>query len=119
MWTFGRKIAAGFTLAFLLLLAIGGVAYRSISLLANTSHVVTHTHEGLERIAGTLSLLKDAETGQRGYLITGEDSYLEPYNSGVEGLPKIVKELRELTADSPSQRLDFIYAFLLTWAVGG
>lgn len=104
MWTFGRKIAAGFTLAFLLLLAIGGVAYRSISLLANTSHVVTHTHEGLERIAGTLSLLKDAETGQRGYLITGEDSYLEPYNSGVEGLPKIVKELRELTADSPSQQ---------------
>jgi CHASE3 domain sensor protein len=104
MWTFGRKIAAGFTLAFLLLLGIGGVAYRSISLLANTSHTVTHTHEVLERIAGVMSLLKDAETGQRGYVITGEESYLEPYNNAVEGLPKLVQELRELTADSPNQQ---------------
>jgi CHASE3 domain sensor protein len=104
MWTFGRKIAAGFTLAFLLLLGIGGVAYRSIGLLAGTSHAVTHTHEVLERIAGVLSLMKDAETGQRGYVITGEDSYLDPYNSGIDGLPKVIKELRELTADSPDQQ---------------
>jgi CHASE3 domain sensor protein/uncharacterized protein YukE len=104
MWTFGRKIAAGFTLAFLLLLGIGGVAYRSISLLTNTSHTVTHTHEVLERIAGVMSLLKDAETGQRGYVITSEESYLEPYNGAVEGLPKLIQELRELTADSPNQQ---------------
>jgi CHASE3 domain sensor protein len=57
MWTFGRKIAAGFTVAFLLLLGIGGVAYRSLNLLANTSHTVTHTHEVLERVANVLSLL--------------------------------------------------------------
>jgi methyl-accepting chemotaxis protein len=104
MWTFGRKIATGFALAFLLLLAIGAVAYRSISLLASTSHSVTHSHQVLEHIAEVLSLLKDAETGQRGYVITGDDSYLEPYNSGVEDLPRVVKELRELTADSASQQ---------------
>jgi CHASE3 domain sensor protein len=108
MWTFGRKIAAGFTLAFLLLLGIGGVAYRSISLLANTSRTVTQTHEVLEHIASVLSLLKDAETGQRGYIITGSESYLEPYNSAVDGLPAVMKELRGLTGDSPTQqkRLD-------------
>ena len=47
MWTFGRKIAAGFTLSFVLLLIIGMVAYRNISLLTSTSHTVTHTHEVL------------------------------------------------------------------------
>jgi len=89
MWTFGRKIAAGFTLAFLLLLGIGGVSYRSISALTSTSQLVTHTHQVLEHIAEVLSLLKDAETGQRGYVITGDE---------------VGKELRQLTADNPNQQ---------------
>jgi methyl-accepting chemotaxis protein len=104
MWTFGRKIAAGFALAFLLLAIIGGVAYRSISTLMSTSNWVSHTHLVLEHVASVLGLLKDAETGQRGYVITAEDSYLEPYNNGVEGLPRVIKELRELTADNPNQQ---------------
>jgi CHASE3 domain sensor protein len=104
MWTFGRKIAAGFALAFLLLAGIGMVAYRSIRLMVNTSHTVAHTHEVLERIASVLSMLKDAETGQRGYIITGQDSYLDPYNSAAEGLAKATKELRASTADSANQQ---------------
>src|SRR5260370_1572355 len=43
MWTFGRKIAAGFTLAFVLLLGIGGVSYPSISALTRTTQSLTHT----------------------------------------------------------------------------
>jgi methyl-accepting chemotaxis protein len=108
MWTFGRKIAAGFTLAFLLLLGIGGVAYRSISLLTSTSQLVTHTHQVLEHIAEILSLLKDAETGQRGYIITGDEAFLEPYQAAISGVPSVVKELRQLTSDNADQqaRLD-------------
>ena len=104
MWTFGRKIAAGFALAFLLLAIIGGVAYRSISVLANTSQLVTHTHQVLEHIAEVLSLVKDAETGQRGYIITGDEAFLEPYQAGTSGVHAVVKELRELTADNPNQQ---------------
>lgn len=104
MWTFGRKIAAGFALAFLLLLAIGGVAYRSINLLTSTSHAVTHSHQVLEHISETLSLLKDAETGQRGYVITGDEAFLEPYQTGTTDVHPVVKELRELTADNPNQQ---------------
>jgi methyl-accepting chemotaxis protein len=104
MWTFGRKIAAGFTLSFLLLLGIGMVAYRSINLLTTTSHLVTHTHDVLEHIDGMVSLLKDAETGQRGYVITGDESYLEPYNAALGSIPGVVKELRALTADNPNQQ---------------
>jgi methyl-accepting chemotaxis protein len=103
MWTFGRKIAAGFALAFLMLAGIGIVAYRGINSLANTSRLVTHTHEVLEHIANVLSLLQDAETGQRGYIITGDEAFLDPYQTGIAGVPSVVKELRQLTADNPNQ----------------
>ena len=97
-WTLGRKIAAGFGLSLLLLMAIGSVAYASLTKLTSTSQWVTHTHEVLEHIAGVLSLLKDAETGQRGYVITGDEALLEPYHSGSDQVPTVLKELRKLTA---------------------
>ena len=103
-WTFGRKIAAGFALSLILLMAIGTVAYASISKLTSTSQWVTHTHEVLEHIARIVSLLKDAETGQRGFVITGDEVFLEPYQSGSGGLQNVVKDLRRLTADNPNQQ---------------
>jgi methyl-accepting chemotaxis protein len=109
-WTFGKKIATGFALSFVLLIAIGTVAYTSINKLTRTSQWVTHTHEVLEHIAGVLSLLKDAETGQRGYVITGDDAFLEPYRTGSGGVLNVVTELRKLTADNPAEqkRIDSI-----------
>src|SRR6266852_2156641 len=104
MWTFGRKIAAGFALAFLMLAVIGAVAYRGISGLASTSQLVTHTHQVLEHIAEVLSLLKEAETGQRGYVITGDETFLEPYQTAVGSVHNVVKDLRQLTADNPNQQ---------------
>jgi methyl-accepting chemotaxis protein len=104
MWTFGRKIAAGFSLAFVLLVIIGFVAHRSINSLVTTSQLVTHSHEVKEHVADLLSLLKDAETGQRGFVITGEDPYLDPYRAALVNIPKVVKELREATLDNPSQQ---------------
>ncbi|MBI3529214.1 MAG: CHASE3 domain-containing protein [Betaproteobacteria bacterium] len=103
-WTFGRKIATGFVVSSVLLVGIGLVAYRSIDLLITTSSSVAHTHKVLEEIAGVLSLLKDAETGQRGFIITGDEGFLEPYLNGRDAVPKLLKDLRELTADNPDQQ---------------
>jgi methyl-accepting chemotaxis protein len=58
----------------------------------------------LEHVAEVLSLLTDAETGQRGYIITGDEAYLEPYNTAIGDLPKVVKDLRQLTADNLNQQ---------------
>src|SRR5260370_7267558 len=104
MWTFGRKIAAGFALAFVLLAIIGAVAYRSIGALTDTSRLVTHTHQVLEHIADVLSLLKDAETGQRGYVITGDEAFLEPYHAAVGTVHNVVKDLQQRTADNPNHQ---------------
>ena len=103
-WTFGKKIAAGFALSFALLAAIGAIAYRSITVLSRTSYSVAHTHVVLEHIAGVLSLLKDAETGQRGYIITGDESFLDPYRGAGAATATTVDELRELTSDNPAQQ---------------
>ncbi len=108
MWTFGRKIALGFTLSTALLIVIGGVAYRNVEVLLDTSHSVTHTHAVLASVSDLLSLMKDAETGQRGFVITGAESFLEPHRAALEALPAEIKNLRTLTADNPHQqkRLD-------------
>src|ERR1019366_7381282 len=54
-----------------------------------------------------LSLLKDAETGQRGFVITGDESFLEPYRSAVAALPATLDALRDLVSDTPSQEKRF------------
>ena len=107
-WTFGRRIAAGFALTSLLLVAVGLVGYSSIVSLIATGHAVTRTDHVLEQIGTVLSLQKDAETGQRGYLLTGDDSYLEPYNAASEQTPRALLELHDLTAGNSNQqhRLD-------------
>ena len=50
------------------------------------------------------SLTKDAETGQQGYILTGEPSYLEPYQTAVNQLEQKVRNFRQLTADNPNQQ---------------
>jgi CHASE3 domain sensor protein len=83
MWTFGKKIIAGFAISFVLLAAIGAVAYRSIDALTNTSYAVAHTHQVLERLGRLVTELDNAETGQRGFVITGDEAYLAPYQTGI------------------------------------
>ena len=69
----------------------GIVSYRCIAALTQTSYLVTHTHLVLEHLTTAVSLLKDAETGQRGFVITGDDAYLEPYQHALTGIPTTLK----------------------------
>ena len=103
-WTFGRKIAAGFALSFLLLALIGVVSYRSISQLSNTSYSVAHTHQVLEHIETLIGLMKDAETGQRGYVITGDENFLEPHVAALPKIDQTLDQLKALTSDNPAQQ---------------
>jgi methyl-accepting chemotaxis protein len=107
-WMIGTKIGGGFALALTALAVIGWVSYRSTTGLIETAAKVDHTHQIVENLDQLLSTMKDAETGQRGFLLTGEDRYLEPYNTAVAQSDQLLKKLRELTQDNPNQqrRLD-------------
>jgi methyl-accepting chemotaxis protein len=104
MWTFGRKLAAGFSISLILLAVVGAVSYRTFDALTTTSDFVTHTHAVLEHLERVLSLLKDAETGQRGFVITGDEAFLEPHTAASKDLPAVVSQTRELTRDNPDQQ---------------
>ena len=61
---------------------------------------VSRTRDILFALGDIISLAKDAETGQRGYIITGELRYLDPYNSAVARLDEQIKLLEQLTASN-------------------
>jgi methyl-accepting chemotaxis protein len=83
---------------------VGGVSYRSTDILIENDREVAHSHAVMETILHVLSVLKDAETGQRGYVLTGQEPYLEPYRTAVAEAPRAIDELRSLTATRPSQQ---------------
>jgi PAS domain S-box-containing protein len=69
---------------------------------------VVHTYRVINSAESVLSLTKDAETGERGYLLTGDESYLAPYNSAITALPIGLKDLKDLTSDNPHQQARWI-----------
>lgn len=100
----GTRILLGFGVALVMFTIVSVLSYRSTTELIDTANWVTHTHKVLEDVSGVLSVLKDAETGQRGFIITGEERYLEPYHSAMVEVERQIRELRELTADNRAQQ---------------
>ncbi len=106
----GKKIAIGYAVALMLFLIVGVITFRNTTMLVQTSDWVSHTYEVIEHVKTVRSELKDLETGQRGFLLTGQNSYLEPYISGKIELSDAMQDLREKTMDNQSQqrRLDLL-----------
>ena len=107
---FFRRIATGFGLTSAILLLVGGFSYHSINQLIKASRLVAHTHEVLEDLESVISGLKDVETGQRGYVLTGEEAYLEPFNIAIPQIQEDLRQLRSLTKDNlqQQQQLDLL-----------
>ncbi|MEH2376495.1 response regulator [Nostoc sp.] len=100
---FFQRITAGFGLALAILILIGTLFYQSREVLINTSNQLNNTQLTINSLQELLSNIKDAETGQRGYILTRQDAYLKPYQTAITKLAPEIKELRKLTADDPKQ----------------
>ncbi|HKE16664.1 MAG TPA: CHASE3 domain-containing protein [Kofleriaceae bacterium] len=107
-WTFGKKLGAGFAVAGLALIVVGTFGYRSATNLIEDETWVAHSHQVRRDLASLLLSVVDTETGQRGYVITGSEAFLEPYTRGLGAIEAMMAELRRLTSDNPGQqrRLD-------------
>ena len=103
-WTFGRKLALGFAIAALALLVIGVSGYRNAEHVVESDRWVSHTHEVRTKMAELMSYIKDAETSVRGFVITGDEAFLDSYRASLPELNKITTELRNLTADNEEQQ---------------
>ena len=99
-----RTIQTGFAVALAILGIVGIVAYFSVIRLTEDAKWVAHTDEVIANLNSLLSSVTDVETSSRGYAITAEDSYLEPYQNGIKEDSAILLRLKQLTADNALQQ---------------
>ena len=92
--------------AALVLMGMVGVSYHEWRQYRRANADAARTREILNSVDGLLSSMLDAETGQRGFLLTGEDRYLEPYNQAVSAIPNQLAHLKSLLGARPGESED-------------
>lgn len=100
--TFSSKVIAA--CALMILLGIGLLSYRSTVRDEEDRGWVTHTHLVIEAVQAIHIDITQAETDQRGYILTGEESYLKRFEDQLKQFHRDVAEFRRLTSDNPEQQ---------------
>jgi PAS domain S-box-containing protein len=100
---FRRRLAYWISLPIVLLLLLAGVSIWQVTRLLAALEWVDHTGQVISQANGTQKLLLDMETGFRGYLLTGKQEFLEPYEQAHATIDAGLDQLRNLVADNPSQ----------------
>ena len=103
-WTLERTVVMGFAAALLLLCLVSIISIRSTRALVSQNQLEGDAFDQLLHMTDLVSRLKDAETGQRGYLLTGEEQYLQPYRDALTGLETDLKSLRQSSSNNPELR---------------
>jgi PAS domain S-box-containing protein len=99
-----RNLQIGYGSAILIIVIVGVLSSITLSNMLSSNEAVTHSNVVISKLENTLSVMTDAETGQRGYLLTGNKSFLEPYNGAYEKASGLIDEVKAFTADNPSQQ---------------
>jgi methyl-accepting chemotaxis protein len=99
----GKKIALGFGLSLVVLLAMALVAFQGAQQLNRTTEKLVESRDQGRALRELRALLVDAETGQRGFLLTGEERFLQPYEEAVQRIKSELDTLRKYLSDEPEQ----------------
>ncbi len=98
------NLRLGLGLSLILLILSSLASYISIRNLINNSDLVAHSNEVISALDNSISYLKDAETGQRGYLLTGNKVFLQPYYGAKEKVHEQYIYIKQETVDNPYQQ---------------
>ncbi|SMF50360.1 methyl-accepting chemotaxis protein [Azospirillum oryzae] len=112
-----KKISGAFASMVAIALAVAFSSYSKLSFIETSSGWTTHTYEVLEEVSRILGSVVNQETGVRGYLIAGDDKFLEPYREGQRRYAESLAKAKRLTADNPTQQARFaeVDHFYRTW----
>jgi CheY-like chemotaxis protein/CHASE3 domain sensor protein len=91
------------TLILILFCSVTAVTYQSTNSLIESSRMVTHTREVMSEATEIIKLVLDMETGQRGFMLTGNDPFLEPYVSAKVKIKERLASAKILVDDNPAQ----------------
>ncbi len=100
----GIKLGMGIVLVLIMFIIVSISSYQNIERIKENEIWVNHTNDVIIKIEQIKGDLKDAETGKRGYVITGAESYLEPYNEAIDMVDKHINDLKTLTSDNINQQ---------------
>ncbi|MGH8442506.1 MAG: methyl-accepting chemotaxis protein [Nevskiaceae bacterium] len=100
----GTKIGLGFGVTLAIFVVVGAISYRSTVALIEASDARKQSYGVLISLGRVWSLVQDAGLGQRGYMLTGDESYLEPYQSSAAQIDAALRELDQLATDPRSRR---------------
>lgn len=114
-FNFNRTLQIGYGFSILMLVIVGIISYRTVNQLLESNRAVAHSNEVIQKLEKTISVMKDAETGQRGYLLTNRSQFLEPYHGAYREATGLVDQVASLTRDNPrqQQRMQYIRSVLL------
>lgn len=97
-------VALGLAAAIVFFLVSGAVAFFNLQALREGNQRIVQTHQTIVALDQMLSSVQDAETGQRGFLLTNDQRYLEPYNAALRAIPLKLDEIEELSGGTAAQR---------------
>src|SRR6267143_6162155 len=104
-WKMERRLVSwGFVVAAAILVFVGSESYRYTVRVDEAADARRHSYEGQLTLDEVAARIVDAETGQRGYLLTGDEAYLEPYREAIKNLDQVMGRLKVLTAGNPNQQ---------------
>ena len=99
-----RNLLIGFSLSLIILLLSSAASYFSIKNLLNSAESVNHSNAVTVEIQNVLSTLKDAETGQRGFLLTNDELFLQPYNGSLNKVKTSIEKVKALNPENGDQQ---------------
>ncbi len=111
------KIVLGNAISLMFLVCISFISLDSMKQIRETDLWVDHTHRVINKSLTLLSSAKDMETGMRGYLLSGKESFLLPYKNGNQSFSEILIDLKKTVSDNPAQvsLLDDINKSIIDW----
>jgi len=101
--TITNRILLSNSFTWILMAVVSFISFQNIKLLQETADWVNHTNQVLRNTSTMEKLVLDMETGERGFLISEENEFLEPYESGKKDLSKLFDQTAKLVSDNPEQ----------------
>ncbi|MCA1413660.1 CHASE3 domain-containing protein [Bradyrhizobium sp. NBAIM20] len=111
------KVSAVFAAICLVVAGSTAAIYNSLSVMNATARMTVHTYEVLEQLSNVVGAMVNAETGVRGYLVSGDPAFLGPYEAGQKQFQAATAQVGSLTSDNAAQqkRLERVKAFASEW----
>jgi len=98
-----RKVLAVISVPLTLMVVVGLVAVIVLQFISYSARWVEHTHRAMAKSDGIVAAAVDMETGMRGFLLAGQESFLEPYVAGERRIFSALSELQTTVSDNPPQ----------------